>query len=115
MTAREPLDAGRIFAPDERSLAVMLEAQARKYGAKPLVADPSDSMHAGHGGTHSGHDIANEMGMAGHVHSSMEYADLRHARNQRPRGRYPGPHRLQRAGAGNAECPKHARFPRRVF
>ena len=37
MTAREPLDAGRIFAPDERSLAVMLEAQARKYGAKPLV------------------------------------------------------------------------------
>ena len=37
MTAREPLDAGRIFAPDERSLAVMLEAQARKFGAKPLV------------------------------------------------------------------------------
>jgi crotonobetaine/carnitine-CoA ligase len=37
MTAREPLDAGRIFAPGERSLAVMLQAQARKYGAKPLV------------------------------------------------------------------------------
>ena len=37
MTAREPLDAGRIFAPDERSLAVMLEAQARNFGAKPLV------------------------------------------------------------------------------
>jgi crotonobetaine/carnitine-CoA ligase len=37
MTAREPLDAGRIFAPGERSLAVMLQAQAKKYGAKPLV------------------------------------------------------------------------------
>jgi carnitine-CoA ligase len=37
MTGREPLDAGRIFAASERSLAIMLEAQARKYGAKPLV------------------------------------------------------------------------------
>jgi crotonobetaine/carnitine-CoA ligase len=34
---REPLDAGRIFAPEQRSLAVMLEAQAGKFGAKPLV------------------------------------------------------------------------------
>ena len=37
MIAREPLDAGRFFAPGERSLAVMLQAQAKKYGAKPLV------------------------------------------------------------------------------
>lgn len=37
MTEREPLDAGRLFAPGERSLAVMLQAQARKYGAKALV------------------------------------------------------------------------------
>ncbi|MFO1158624.1 MAG: ATP-dependent acyl-CoA ligase [Reyranellaceae bacterium] len=34
---REPLDAGRIFAPDQRTLAIMLEAQARKHGAKTLV------------------------------------------------------------------------------
>ena len=37
MTTREPLDAGRFFAPGERSLAIMLQAQAGKYGAKPLV------------------------------------------------------------------------------
>jgi crotonobetaine/carnitine-CoA ligase len=37
MTTREPLDASRFFAPGERSLAVMLQAQATKYGAKPLV------------------------------------------------------------------------------
>ena len=37
MTTREPLDAGRFFAPGDRSLAVMLQAQAKKYGAKPLV------------------------------------------------------------------------------
>ncbi|WP_147154393.1 ATP-dependent acyl-CoA ligase [Reyranella soli] len=37
MTTREPLDAGRFFAPDDRSVAVMLQAQARKFGAKPLV------------------------------------------------------------------------------
>ena len=37
MTTREPLDASRFFAPGERSLAVMLQAQAAKYGAKPLV------------------------------------------------------------------------------
>ena len=37
LTTREPLDASRFFAPAERSVAVMLEAQARKFGAKPLV------------------------------------------------------------------------------
>lgn len=37
MTTREPLDAGRFFAPADRSVAVMLKAQARKFGAKPLV------------------------------------------------------------------------------
>ena len=37
MTTREPLDAGRFFAPGERSVAVMLQAQAQKFGAKPLV------------------------------------------------------------------------------
>lgn len=35
--AREPLDADRIFAPSQRSLAVMLQAKAAKHGAKPLV------------------------------------------------------------------------------
>ena len=35
--AREPLDADRIFAPAQRSLAVMLQAQAAKHGTKPLV------------------------------------------------------------------------------
>ncbi|WP_395708571.1 ATP-dependent acyl-CoA ligase [Reyranella sp.] len=33
----EPLDAGRFFAPGERSVAVMLQAQADKFGARPLV------------------------------------------------------------------------------
>jgi crotonobetaine/carnitine-CoA ligase len=37
MTAREPLDANRIFPPEERSLAVMLQARAKAYGDKPLV------------------------------------------------------------------------------
>ena len=37
MAAREPLDAGRIFAPQDRSLAVMLQARAKQYGARPLV------------------------------------------------------------------------------
>ena len=37
MTTREPLDASRFFAPGERSLAIMLQARAAKYGAKPLV------------------------------------------------------------------------------
>src|SRR5690242_710139 len=35
--AREPLDAGRLFAPADRSLAVMLQAQAAKFGARRLV------------------------------------------------------------------------------
>ncbi len=35
--AREPLDAGRFFAPGDRSVAIMLQAQAKKFGAKPLV------------------------------------------------------------------------------
>ncbi|MBM3647069.1 MAG: ATP-dependent acyl-CoA ligase [Alphaproteobacteria bacterium] len=35
--AREPLDAGRLFAPADRSLAVMLQAQALKFGARRLV------------------------------------------------------------------------------
>src|SRR5262245_24168094 len=35
--AREPLDAGRLFAPEQRSVAVILQAQARKFGAKKLV------------------------------------------------------------------------------
>ncbi len=43
MTAREPLDAGRVFAPSERSLAVMLQAQARKFGAKALVQSNEQS------------------------------------------------------------------------
>ena len=34
---REPLDAGRLFAPAERSLAVMLQARAKKFGAKKLA------------------------------------------------------------------------------
>jgi crotonobetaine/carnitine-CoA ligase len=34
---REPLDAGRLFAPEERCVAVMLQAQAKKFGAKKLV------------------------------------------------------------------------------
>src|SRR3984893_2822006 len=34
---REPLDAGRIFAPEQRRVAIMLEAQARKFGAKTLI------------------------------------------------------------------------------
>jgi carnitine-CoA ligase len=37
MAAREPLDAGRLFAPAERTLAVMLQAQAGKFGARKLV------------------------------------------------------------------------------
>jgi crotonobetaine/carnitine-CoA ligase len=37
MTTREPLDAGRFFAPADRSVAVMLQAQARTFGVKPLV------------------------------------------------------------------------------
>src|SRR5215471_4205445 len=35
--AREPLDASRVFAPEERSVAVMLQAQAKKFGTKTLV------------------------------------------------------------------------------
>jgi carnitine-CoA ligase len=35
--AREPLDAGRLFAPEARSVAVMLQAQALKFGARRLV------------------------------------------------------------------------------
>src|SRR5438067_10790818 len=35
--AREPLDAGRVFAPEERSVAVMLQAQAKKFGSRTLV------------------------------------------------------------------------------
>src|SRR5262245_41839924 len=35
--AREPLDAGRLFAPEDRSVAVMLQAQAKKFGTKTLV------------------------------------------------------------------------------
>jgi crotonobetaine/carnitine-CoA ligase len=35
--AREPLDAGRVFAPEQRSVPVMLQAQAKKFGAKTLV------------------------------------------------------------------------------
>ena len=34
---REPLDAGRLFAPDERSVATMLMAQASKFGDKTLA------------------------------------------------------------------------------
>jgi crotonobetaine/carnitine-CoA ligase len=37
MATREPLDASRFFAPDERSVAVMLQAQARKFRLKKLV------------------------------------------------------------------------------
>src|SRR5258705_482201 len=37
VTTREPLEASRFFVPAERSLTIMLEAQAAKYGAKPLV------------------------------------------------------------------------------
>ncbi len=37
MTTREPLDAGRFFAPGDRSVPVMLQAQANKFGARPLV------------------------------------------------------------------------------
>jgi crotonobetaine/carnitine-CoA ligase len=37
MPSREPLDAGRILAPEQRCLALMLEAQARKFGAATLV------------------------------------------------------------------------------
>src|SRR5580692_4073972 len=34
---REPLDAGRFFAPEQRSVATMLQAQAQKFGTKTLV------------------------------------------------------------------------------
>jgi crotonobetaine/carnitine-CoA ligase len=34
---REPLDAGRFFAPEQRSVATMLQVQATKFGAKTLV------------------------------------------------------------------------------
>src|SRR5688572_28998458 len=37
MTSREPLNASRFFAPGDRSVAVMLQAQAKKFGPKPLV------------------------------------------------------------------------------
>ena len=37
MTSCEPLDASRFFVPSDRSLATMLQAQAKKFGAKPLV------------------------------------------------------------------------------
>jgi carnitine-CoA ligase len=37
MTSREPLNASRFFAPGDRSVAAMLQAQAQKFGAKPLV------------------------------------------------------------------------------
>lgn len=37
MTTREPLDAGRFFAPGDRSVPFMLQAQARKFAARPLV------------------------------------------------------------------------------
>src|ERR1051325_5700136 len=37
MTNREPRDASRFFVPADRGLATMLQAQARKFGAKPLV------------------------------------------------------------------------------
>jgi carnitine-CoA ligase len=37
MPGREPLGAERIFAPEARSLAIMLDVQARKFGAKTLV------------------------------------------------------------------------------
>lgn len=37
MTSREPRDASRFFPPADRSVAVMLQAQAKKFGAKPLV------------------------------------------------------------------------------
>src|SRR5258708_6862482 len=47
MRGREPLDAGSIFAPTERSVAIMLEAQARKYGAKLLVQSGGKSWSFG--------------------------------------------------------------------
>jgi crotonobetaine/carnitine-CoA ligase len=34
---REPLDAGRVFAPDQRSLPLMLQQRAAQFGARPLV------------------------------------------------------------------------------
>jgi carnitine-CoA ligase len=37
MALREPLDAGRLFAPEERSVAIMLRAQASRFGDKTLV------------------------------------------------------------------------------
>lgn len=41
--AREPLDAGRFFTPAERNVAGMLQAQARKFGAKTLVQSGEQS------------------------------------------------------------------------
>jgi crotonobetaine/carnitine-CoA ligase len=35
--AREPLDAGRVFAPEQRSFATMLQVQAKRFGAKTMV------------------------------------------------------------------------------
>ena len=40
---REPLDAGRFFAPEQRSVATMLQAQAQKFGAKMLVQSGDQS------------------------------------------------------------------------
>ena len=34
-----PLDAGRVFAPGERSLGVMLQARAKNLFGKPKLAE----------------------------------------------------------------------------
>ena len=36
---REPLDAGRFFAPEQRSVATMLQAQATKFGVMAQALD----------------------------------------------------------------------------
>ena len=40
---REPLDAGRLFPPADRSVPVMLQEQARKFGARKLVQSGATS------------------------------------------------------------------------
>ena len=34
---REPLDAGRVFAPEQRTVPLMLRQRAQQFGARPLV------------------------------------------------------------------------------
>jgi crotonobetaine/carnitine-CoA ligase len=64
--AREPLDAGRLFAPAERSVAVMLQAQARKFGARKLVQSGGSSW-----------SFADAVDLAAHSAGRLQQAGIR--------------------------------------